>query len=104
MINYEPSKKEGFKDVILNVWKKGATIEFLADITGLSTKEVEDIVKQNNPTDTTSSKNKKSKISIVTNLILVQDHLYLYNIFYLAFLFISFLQSIGLLFLKYCVQ
>ncbi|HHH52896.1 MAG TPA: hypothetical protein ENK91_04505 [Bacteroidetes bacterium] len=39
-------KIEGYKEVILNGWKKGATIEFLADITGLSIKEVEDIIKE----------------------------------------------------------
>jgi len=41
-------RKEGFKDVILNGWRKGATIEFLADITGLSSKEVESIIKEHN--------------------------------------------------------
>jgi len=39
---------DGFKDVILNGWRKGATIEFLADITGLSSKEVESIIKEHN--------------------------------------------------------
>jgi len=64
MTTYQLIKKEGKKegkiegkiegikikerDVILKGSSKGATIEFLADITGLSTKEVEGIIKEHN--------------------------------------------------------